>query len=242
MSPGYHPGMSLLHTIILGSALATLTACEPAAPNVGPPTNLPLHEVAARAPGGRILCVHVTGDGGFGVTDKGITGDLAVHGIPTVVLNSLLYFLKERTPDQTTADVARILRYYLAAWHKDSVVLIGYSRGADVLPFVVTRLPPDLRGKVRLLVLVGMADDAEFELPITAWLFHRGPEYPVVPELEKLRGSRILSFYGTEDKDAVGPRMPDGLATVVPVESGHRIGSNFDGIVKRILGEAEEKP
>jgi hypothetical protein len=36
--------------------------------------------------------------------------------------------------------------------------------------------------------------------------------------------------------------MPVGLATVVPLETGHRIGSNFDGIVQRIVGEAEVKP
>lgn len=219
-----------------------LTVCEPAATNVVALTGLPLHEVPARTPGGNILCVHLTGDGGFGVTDRGITGELAGRGIPTVVLNSMHYFWKERTPDQTTADVARILRYYLAAWNKNSVVLIGYSRGADVLPFVMTRLPSDLRGKVRLLVLIAESADAEFELPITAWLIHRGPEYPVLPELEKLHGTRILCFYGTGDRDAVGPRMPVGLATVVPLETGHRIGSNFDGIVQRIVGEAEVKP
>lgn len=226
------------HPIAIASVLATLAVGEPAATNAVSVGDLPLHEVAARAPEGSILCVHLTGDLGFGVTGKGITGELSGHGIPTVVLSSMHYFLKERTPDQTAADVARIMRYYVAAWKKDSVVLMGYSRGADVLPFVVTRLPPDLRGKVRLVVLVGLADEAEFELPFTAWLFHRGPSYPVVPELEKLRGSRILSFYGTHDQNALGERTPAGLATVVPLETGHRIENHFDEIVTRILSEA----
>ena len=64
----------------------------------------------------------------------------------------------------------------------------------------------------------------------------------MLPEIEKLRGLRMVCFYGTEDKDAVAPRIDPGLARVVAVQSGHRIGSNFDLIVKTILDEAEARP
>jgi len=217
-------------------------ATDPPAASVGSLRDLPLHEVAAHAPEQAMLCVHITGDGGYGVTDKGITEELATHGIPTVVLNSLHYFWKERTPDETANDVARILRYYLAHWNKDSIVLEGYSRGADALPFVVARLPADLRARVKLVVLLGAAEEAQFELTVTGWLGHGPKSYPVLPEIEKLRGMHILCFYGTDDKDAVAPRIDPGLATIVAVDSGHRIGSNFDGIVQTILTEAEAKP
>jgi type IV secretory pathway VirJ component len=80
-----------------------------------------------------MLCLHITGDGGFGVTDKSIT-EARVEGHCLRGAQFLHYFWKERTPQQTTDDVARILRYYLSSWKKDSVVLVGYSRGADALP------------------------------------------------------------------------------------------------------------
>jgi type IV secretory pathway VirJ component len=217
-------------------------ATDPPAASVESLSDLPLHEVAAHAPEQTMMCLHLTGDGGYGVTDKGITEELAAHGIPAVVLNSLHYFWKERTPDETANDVGRILRYYLANWKKDSVVLVGYSRGADALPFVVSRLPADLRSRVRLLVLIGAAEQAEFEVTMTAWLRHKPKVYPVLPEIEKLRGMRMVCFYGTEDDDAVAPRLDPGLAKVVAVKSGHRFGSNFDSIVQTILEEAEAKP
>jgi type IV secretory pathway VirJ component len=53
---------------------------------------------------------------------------------------------------------------------------------------------------------------------------------------------RMVCFYGTDDKDAVAPRVDPGLAKIVAVKSGHRLGSNFDSIVKTILDEAEAKP
>jgi type IV secretory pathway VirJ component len=220
----------------------TPDATEPVAARVQSLNDLPLHEVAAHAPERGMLCLHITGDGGYGVTDKGITDELAARGIACVVLNSLRYFWKERTPDETTADVTRILRYYLSNWKKDSVLLVGYSRGADALPFIVNRLPADLRRRVRLMVLVGAAQDAQFELTLTGWLGHRPKSYPVLPEIEKLRGLRMVCFYGTDDKDAVAPRIDPGLARIVAVQSGHRFGSNFDLIVKTILEEADATP
>jgi type IV secretory pathway VirJ component len=221
---------------------ATPDVTEPVAATVESLHDLPLHEVAAKAPEQPMFCLHITGDGGYGVTDRGITEELASKGIPCVVLNSLHYFWKEHTPQSTTDDVARVLRYYLSTWKKDSILLVGYSRGADALPFVVNRLPADLKSRVRLMALVGAAEEAEFELTLTGWLGRKPKSYPVLPEIEKLRGMRMVCFYGTDDKDAVAPRVDPGLAKIVAVKSGHRLGSNFDSIVKTILDEAEAKP
>ena len=95
------------------------------------------------------------------------------RGVPTVGLNSLKYFWSERTPEETARDVARVLRHYLAAWHKQRVLLIGYSFGADVLPFVVNRLPPELRERVASVSLLGIDANASFEVRIADWVGER---------------------------------------------------------------------
>ena len=41
-----------------------------------------------------------------------------------------------------------MIRYYLAHLDKKRVLLIGYSQGADVLPFAVNRLPAATRARV----------------------------------------------------------------------------------------------
>ena len=45
----------------------------------------------------------------------------------------------------------------MAAWHKRQIVLVGFSFGADALPAIVPRLPPDLRHHIRLVGLVGLS-------------------------------------------------------------------------------------
>ena len=90
--------------------------------------------------------------------------------MPTVGLNSLKYFWTERTPEETARDVARVMRHYLAAWNKQRVLLVGYSFGADVLPFVVNRLPPELRARVASVSLLGIDSNASFEVRVADWV------------------------------------------------------------------------
>jgi len=44
---------------------------------------------------------------------------------------------------------------YGKAWNRDRFVLIGYSLGADVLPFLASRLPRGQLDRVSALVLLG---------------------------------------------------------------------------------------
>ena len=109
---------------------------------------LPLVEVPAKQPAGDLLAVIVSGDGGWAGIDHDVANDLASKGVPVVGLNSLQYFWNARTPDGAAADLQRIARHYLPAWGRQQLLLVGYSLGADVLPFMASRLPPDLLGRV----------------------------------------------------------------------------------------------
>ena len=89
---------------------------------------------------GDTFAVLLSGDGGWAGLDKAVAGELVAKGVPVVGLDSLRYFWTPRTPSGLAADLDRILEYYAAHWHKTHAVLVGYSQGADVLPFAVNRL------------------------------------------------------------------------------------------------------
>ena len=102
-------------------------------------SGLPVIEVPAQ-PGGEpadAFAIIMSGDGGWAGLDKDVAAALAAHGIPIVGLDSLRYFWSARTPEGLAADTDRMIRYYLAHLNKKRVLLIGYSQGADVLPFAV---------------------------------------------------------------------------------------------------------
>jgi type IV secretory pathway VirJ component len=218
-----------------------------AAPSPGPSSSslvdvgdLPLVEVPARGQPTDILAVVISGDGGWAGIDRQLGNTLADHGISVVGLNSLDYFWKKKTPEIAGRDLERILRHYLAAWGKSKVLLIGYSRGAEVLPFMADRLAPDLFSRVTLLALLGPTARVEFEFHVGDWLGGGDGknELPVRPEIEKLTGSRILCFYGEEERDSLCPELPTSLVTAVQLKGAHHFGGDYGTIAEAILKAA----
>jgi len=185
---------------------------------------LPLVEERADDPG-RTFAFVFTGDGNWAILVRALARELAKHGIGSVGLKARTYLLRHRSADQVARDVEAVLRHYLVAWEQERVVLAGLSRGADLLPFVVRRLPPDLRERVELLALFSPARTTNFRF---RWSDLLGPrdrpgDVPLLPELQALKGMPILCVSGTADPAALCPSLPPGLAECVMVDAGHNL-------------------
>ncbi len=200
--------------------------------------DLPLVEMESANTGERTLAVIVSGDGGWAGIDRDVGTQLAKNGVSAVGLNSLQYFWTAKTPEGSGADLERILRYYLDAWHKERVVLVGYSLGADVLPFMTERLPPDLRRKVSLMALLGPGESAEFEFHIGDWI-RRTPSpsaaRPLLPVVQRLRDVKIVCFYGSDEKESLCRKTDPRFVTSVELKGGHHFGGDYTAIVSEIL-------
>lgn len=219
----------------LRSALLALRPAPPASPPPEAVRNLPLIELPARG-GGDVLAVVLSGDGGWASIDRRIGETLRDSGVAVVGLNSLQYFWSRRTPDGAAADLSRILRHYLPAWRKARVALIGYSLGADVLPFLASRLPEDLRRRVALVALAGAGRRAEFEFRLSDWFGgSRDSGLPVAPEVARLDPIPVLCLYGKDERDALCPELPDGAAERVLLQGGHHFGGDYSAIARAIL-------
>jgi type IV secretory pathway VirJ component len=227
-------------TPAVGATTATSSPASPAV-DVG---DLPLVEVPARGTPNDVLAVVVSGDGGWAGIDRELGEVMADHGIAVVGLNSLQYFWKKKNPEVAASDLQRILRHYLVAWGKTRVLLVGYSRGAEVLPFMVDRLPAELSSKVVLVALLGPTPKVEFAFHVADWLGGSGEQnqLPVRPEVEKLAGTRILCIYGEEESDSLCPGLPASLAIVVPLKGAHHFGGDYVGIAETILKAAGLAP
>ncbi len=216
------------------AAYARLAARPPAvaaaAPEIG---DLPLQEVHASG-ASQEFALLLTGDGGWAGLDQDLAARLAADGVPTVGLNSLKYFWRERSADQTAQDVARVMRHYLAAWHAQRLLLIGYSFGADVLPFVMNRLPPELRARVASVSLLGIDAHASFEVHVAEWVGGDQGGPPTRPEVNELRGVRVLCIYGEGETDSICPQLPPWV-TREQIGKGHHFSGEYALLAERIL-------
>ncbi|MHB1312760.1 MAG: AcvB/VirJ family lysyl-phosphatidylglycerol hydrolase [Gemmatimonadaceae bacterium] len=221
---------------LLGALLAA--AAHPARAQVD---DLPLTELPAKG-NGTLFAVFLTGDGGWQSLDAGVSAQLVARGIPVVGFNQRDYLWHRKTPDQAGADLARIITTYAARWHRDSVVVIGYSRGAGIAPFAVNRLPAALRGTVRLVVLIGAEHGAGFQFHMRD-IVRSGPaadDVPVLPELRKLGATPLMCFYGADEKDTLCPDLAPP-AVVVKMSGGHHLDGAYADIGGKILGKVDSR-
>jgi type IV secretory pathway VirJ component len=204
--------------------------------------DLPLIEVPASGTGST-FAVMLTGDGGWAPADRAISNALAAHGIPVAGLSSPRYLASARSPDELSRDLGRILRHYITAWGRSRIVVIGYSRGADLAPFVVSRLPDDLRRRITLVALLGPSAWAGFEFHLVDLVttIHREGDLPVAPEIGRLRGTAILCIYGRRDRDAICHSLDRTLARPIRRDGGHviagREGAALADTIVQALGD-----
>lgn len=182
------------------------------------------------------FAVVLSGDGGWASIDKQIGQELVAAGVPTVGFNSLQYFWQKRTPEQSAADLERIIRHYQQEWHLTKVILVGYSRGADVLPLMLTRLPASVLDQVGLIAFLGLEHRTDLEFRVAAWLgSQKNATYDLAPEIAKLAGRRMLCVYGAKEGDTLCPDLPKGLAETVELKGGHHFDGDFAGLARLVM-------
>ncbi len=202
---------------------------------------LPLIEMAAENPSPRFAVIY-SGDGGWRDLDKEIGEYFAAHGTPTVGVDSLRYFWREKTPDEVAADLARIIRHYQEEWDAREVLLVGYSFGAGILPFAVNRLPDPERAAVLQISLLGLEPRAPFEIEVTGWLGGVPADAPpVLPELARLDLTRVQCFYGEEEDQTLCSDPDLAGAEVIRTTGGHHFDGDYEALAKRILEGAERR-
>jgi type IV secretory pathway VirJ component len=193
-----------------------------AAPRAGV-RDLPLVEVPAARSGGRMLALVLSGDGDWAEVVAGFSRILADSGIPVIGLESRSYLSSGGSPAKTASDMERVLRAYRTKWNRDEILIAGYSRGADLVPFVVNRLPDDLKQRVRLVALLSPSTTANFHFH---WIdlvrsTHRRSDVPLAPEIQRMGDVRTLCVYGRAETESLCPTVPGGRMDVVTREGGH---------------------
>jgi type IV secretory pathway VirJ component len=180
------------------------------------------------------FAIFLSGDGGWADLDDGVSQELTKRGIPVVGMSSLKYFWAARTPDGLADDIGRIAEYYLLQWNKKKFILIGYSFGADVVPFAANRLGADVSPALAGLALLGPSHNATFEFHVADWLGSDDDGPATKPEIEKLAPLAVLCIHGESEEGSVCPDLKSSSITDLKLSGGHHLGGSFDTIADAI--------
>jgi type IV secretory pathway VirJ component len=203
--------------------------------------DLPVVEVPAQANSAASdsFAIIMSGDGGWAGLDQDIAAALSAQGIPVVGLDSLRYYWTARTPEGLAADTDRMIRYYLDHFGKKKALLVGYSQGADVLPFAVNRLPQATRNLVALAAILGMSEHALFEFHVSNWISDDNSGPATLPEVNRIAGIPVLCIYGEDEHDSLCPKLDPNKFKVVKLKGGHHFDGNYAGLANEILNAAK---
>jgi type IV secretory pathway VirJ component len=183
------------------------------------------------------LIVYVSGDGGLNSFSKQFCQALNSKGYPVVLFNSLKYFWSKKTAQQTSADVQRTLLYYKNVWKKNKVVVIGYSFGGDVLPFVYTRWPKDVQSFVRNLVMVSPSNTTDFEVHVNQMFGKKQTDgVSVIDEINKITDKPLLFIQAEREPERVETeKLKVRNQKLVILKGGHHYDNNGGEVANVIV-------
>lgn len=197
--------------------------------------NFPIKEWTAPSHN-KPLLFYISGDGGFNKFSNALCASLNNKGYDVIGLNSKSYFWNKKTPEQTASDISNFLINKTVGRQNQQIVLIGYSFGADVLPFILIRLPKVIRDKITVSFLMASSGSTDFEIHWSD-LFGQSQKrsMDVITEVNKLSNDRIVTISNAGDPDIDTKKIIIKNYKSETLPGGHHFDGNTEEITKKIL-------
>lgn len=197
--------------------------------------DLPLKIIPSVNPSKSTLIFMISGDGGWTGFDQELALHLSKQKCGIVGLDALQYFWSEKKPEDVAKTIAPVLEYYRAEWNCSDIILMGYSFGADFIPFLENRLSPDVKNNVKMAVMLSPDQWADFEIHISDMLSILDSEDTNNVKAELLKtNSKTLLIFGSEEVPNKFEDLPKTHFRTLVIPGGHHYGNNFDAITTAI--------
>lgn len=182
------------------------------------------------------ILFYISGDGGLNKFSVGLCQSLNDKGFDVIALDAKTYFNDKKTPEQTTLDIAGYLSKKLTGRANRKIALIGYSFGADVLPFILNRFPKNIMDDVEVSFIMASSGSTDFEIH---WLDMFGSNkkrsMDVVDEINKISNQKIIIINGSDENNLDINRIHLKKYTLVVLPGGHHFDGDTSEIVEKII-------
>jgi type IV secretory pathway VirJ component len=181
------------------------------------------------------LLFYVSGDGGINNSfSASFMKRFNDEGYSIIGLDSRSYFWVQKKPQEAADEISNVLAQYLKQWNCKGLVLIGYSFGADVMPFIQRRLQRNIYLLNKHLVLMSPAKKTDFTIHVLSMFgvdTNKGESVP--DEINKLLIPTTLIFGETENDFPLHAITTKNVQTI-KLPGGHHYNRNIGELVKQI--------
>jgi type IV secretory pathway VirJ component len=128
----------------------------------------------------------------------------------------------------------KALNFYSKEWGRERYLLIGYSLGAEIIPFITSRLPGEMKTKVTLTVLLSPETNTDFEIHVSNMLGigNRQNTFQVMDEIVKSQVVPTLIILGEGEKTQVPELLAGTAVKIEKIPGNHHYKNNSTLIVQ----------
>ena len=116
------------------------------------------------------IIFYLSGDAGFNTFSKTFAQELHHQGYDVFALNTKNYFWKKKTPLQASQDTENYLKEVTKNRADKKIIIIGYSYGADVAPFIYNRFDENFQKNIESLMIIGPSKVNDFEIHLEEYI------------------------------------------------------------------------
>lgn len=178
----------------------------------------------------------ISGDGGWTNFDQSLGEALAIKGIPVIGLDAQQYFWNEKTPDETAVEVAKAVEHYMQQWKRSSFILVGYSFGASIVPFIANRLPEQLKKSLKSVFSLSPDEMCDFEIHVADMLNleSSSDKYNVLSEMKSIVPFHPVCIFGNDEDVVLRNHFSETGAEVILLSGNHHFNDDFNRITDEI--------
>jgi len=194
----------------------------------------------AQAP--KEMVVLFSGDGGWDSFMQNLAKDISNSRRPVVGIDLIPYIWNSRPPEAVAHDIESIFRVYAKKWNIENFSVYGFSHGADIIPFAVTRLSSKVRSQLNTVGLISPSHSTDFKFSIESWFYDFEGKMKTAKEVRELisRNTKVVCLYGqneTETSLCVDKSL--SLMKSWALAGGHNLDGDTGTIVNTLTGASQ---
>lgn len=181
-----------------------------------------------------LIALFLSGDGGWYSFEQSITNRLAELGITTIGIDIKKYLWNRKSPETLSSEITELLNYYAKELKRSQFILMGYSQGAEIVPFLFTRLSEEMKYNIRSLVMLSPGETTDFEIHITNMLGLSSKQntFNVITELSGIRNTKQICIFGESERTKVPELLKSTQVESVKIPGDHHFKGNSSIIVQ----------
>ena len=186
-----------------------------------------LHTIESKSTGkSDYYVILLTGNGGWQNLVQSVTRYLNAKNVSVLAINTKKYLWSEKDPAQISYDLQTLIDRYNNKWGQKNVVIIGFSMGAEVLPFAINCMEDKYMHELNDLILIGPWQKVTFKIRLVDYFFELNKGSDLYPELLKIKTRK--AYVICDDKEfSICRKDLEGVIDYDLLRGGHHFGGDY---------------